>query len=80
MEHSSEEAQCIISNPPYGQRMQPENLEDIYKMFDELYQKDEIYGGIITSFPWDPATPFETKTFYNGPEKVTFWKKGKNKG
>lgn len=66
---------CYLSNPPYWQRMAPENLDAIYDTFDALFNMSENYGGIITSYPWEPSWNFDTKTFYNGPELVTFRKK-----
>lgn len=66
---------CYISNPPYGQRMSPDDLDAIYDTFNHLFTTPENYWGIITSYDWQPTWDRETKTFYNGPDKVTFWKK-----
>lgn len=70
---------CFISNPPYGERMNPDNLQAIYKTFDALFSQEVVYGGIIT--PQESRVSNEelrtTKTFFNGADKVTFRKKNK---
>lgn len=45
---------CFLSNPPYGERMNPENIDEIYETFNQLYLIPENYGGIITSFDRQP--------------------------
>ena len=34
---------CFISNPPYGERLLPENIEEIYKTFDTLFMQEKVY-------------------------------------
>lgn len=66
---------CFLSNPPYGERLQPEDIDHIYDRFNELFLIPENYGGIVTSYEWNPEWNREEKSFYNGPDKVIFWKK-----
>lgn len=66
---------CFISNPPYGERMQPANLAGLYAFFDGLFIQPSVYGGIVTSYERQPRWDRDPKTFYNGPDKVTFRKK-----
>ncbi len=66
---------CFVSNPPYGERLQPENLKTIYDTFEKLFHGTRNYGWIITSYEWQPKWHWDTKSFYNGPDKVIFRKK-----
>ncbi len=71
---------CLVSNPPYGQRLNTFDLETIYHTITELFVcHPKLHGGIITSYE-----KFSTDTwswsrkknmFLNGGEKCWFYKK-----
>lgn len=71
---------CLVSNPPYGMRLNIFDTEQIYHTITELFiHHPKLHGGIIT-----PNERFETDTkswsrkktiFYNGGEKCQFYKK-----
>lgn len=69
----------MVTNPPYGARMNPDNIAQTY---DDIlwFFEDERNWWIITSWTW-----FETitnpdlrkvKQLYNGPDKVWWWRVG----
>lgn len=42
---------CLVSNPPYGQRLNTFDLETIYHTIIELFVRHpKLHGGIITSY------------------------------
>lgn len=56
---------CYLSNPPYGMRLNPDDLDVIYDTFNELFKMTENYGGIITACDWRPEGEWDEKTFFN---------------
>lgn len=49
---------CLVSNPPYGMRLNTFDLETIYHIITELFiRHPKLHGGIITSYE-----KFETDT------------------
>ena len=66
----------MVSNPPYGQRMQPFGLTQLYTTLTKLYQQNsDLNGGLITSYDRSPHSKRSTKPYRNGAEEVTWWKK-----
>jgi 23S rRNA G2445 N2-methylase RlmL len=41
----------LVTNPPYGNRLQSDNIDDIYKKL--IKEVGENGGGFITSYPVD---------------------------
>lgn len=70
----------LVSNPPYGARLNTFDLENIYHAVTELFtHHPKLHGGIITSYE-----KFETDTtswswkksmIFNGGERCRFYKK-----
>ena len=48
----SEVRAWIVSNPPYGLRLEEDDAEGIHKELSHVYTHSDIMGGIITSAPW----------------------------
>ncbi|MCD5382612.1 class I SAM-dependent RNA methyltransferase [Candidatus Gracilibacteria bacterium] len=70
----------LVSNPPYGERIKVEDLNEMYGNIDKLFRKNpELKGGIISSFfDFDYLTKrdfYKKRKLYNGGEKCYFWKK-----
>lgn len=70
----------LISNPPYGQRMQQSDIADIHRYLFSLFEAEEskLSGGIFTGNKLiQPTNPHlrEEKKLKNGAEEVVFWKR-----
>ena len=70
----------LVSNPPYGLRMNTYDLEKIYYTITELFvHHPKLHGGIITSYerfvPEDEGWTRKKSMFYNGGERCRFYKK-----
>lgn len=74
---------CIISNPPYGQRLEDKNIDDIHFRLAELMQKSWRNGAVITWYEHAkehfPSHAFKNKETRNGPDKVMIWARKKFK-
>ena len=66
----------LVSNPPYGERLSPADLDEIYKTIATLFRKNKaLSGGIITSFPeftthLKGAGEWKNRKLRNGSEEV----------
>lgn len=70
----------MVSNPPYGLRMNTYDLEKIYYTVTELFSHHpKLHGWIITSYerfvPEDEGGTRKKSMFYNGGERCWFYKK-----
>ena len=70
----------LISNPPYGQRMQSSDIAAIHEHLFSLFEAEgsKLSGGIFTGFKAaQPRNLFlrEQKPLKNGAEEVVFWKR-----
>ncbi len=73
-------AWTLVSNPPYGLRMNTYDLEKVYHTITELFIKHpKLHGGVITSYEWFlPEDEWGTRKksmLYNGGERCWFYKK-----
>lgn len=71
---------CLVSNPPYGMRLNIFDIEEIYHIITELFiRHPKLHGGIITSYErfqtdvWSWSR--KKNMFFNGGERCWFWKK-----
>ncbi len=78
---------CIVTNPPYGNRLQSEDLADIYTKL--IHEVSEHGWGFITTYPivQNPqsakadssfqkgASPLANRKLLNGGEECRFWYK-----
>jgi putative N6-adenine-specific DNA methylase len=65
----------IISNPPYGNRLQQTDLETIYEKLTKEIRENN--WGFITSFSLRDTKNLANKKLFNGSEECRFWyKKG----
>ena len=69
----------IVSNPPYGKRLQDFDLSAIYSHIDKLFSTWNLTWWIISSYEWFQdminKSDYSSKTIFNGADKCAFWKK-----
>jgi putative N6-adenine-specific DNA methylase len=69
----------IVSNPPYGKRLQDFDLNKIYSHIDKLFSSPDLTWWIITSYDgfqnMIDKTKYSSKTIFNWADKCAFWKK-----
>ncbi|EKE28824.1 MAG: hypothetical protein ACD_3C00006G0006 [uncultured bacterium (gcode 4)] len=70
----------VISNPPYGLRLNKSNTWDIYKTISSIFQLNPLLNwGVITSFEdFDTMlkmSEWKKRKLYNGNERCYFYKK-----
>jgi len=68
----------IVSNPPYGLRLDDDDSEWIHTGLSKLFSQNNIQWGIITSdleFEKRSSTKFKKRKLYNGGEKCYFYRK-----
>lgn len=70
----------LVSNPPYWDRLQPEDLKSIYNNIDKMFRKSpELKWGIISSFmEFDDLITkedYKKRKLYNWWEKCYFWRR-----
>lgn len=67
----------IVTNPPYGKRINPDNAKTIIDLLARLGEQSAYTGGFITLTP--PSTfnrsLRKTKPCYNGPDLCTFFQR-----
>lgn len=64
----------ILTNPPYGKRIQSSELDSLYQNLYASYG-DATFGGVITSFEQvKPDSRIRNaKPLFNGDDKCIFW-------
>ena len=78
--HGPELIGSIVSNPPYGRRLQIFDLEHIYYTLTQLFANHpKLHGGIITTYEDflkdEKSSVRQKKMFFNGWERCWFYKK-----
>lgn len=79
----SNENSRILSNPPYGKRLDSnKDLTELYNQISLSFWNNKIYGWLISSYQWlrnlfDDKT-FSHKQFYNWADEVSFFYKKVN--
>lgn len=67
----------IVSNPPYGKRLDSPTLSALYEKFAQDLKKDWVFGGIISSyFDFEKELnekQWSKKRLYNWPDECAFW-------
>jgi putative N6-adenine-specific DNA methylase len=74
---SYENGWCLITNPPYWKRLWDENLPELYENLEDIFQSNNLSGGVITSVDFFPRKQlwWTKKNLMNGAEKCEFWRK-----
>ena len=69
----------LVSNPPYGLRLEEDDVEWVHRTISELLEKNSgLWGGIITAyseFENFSKIKFKKRKLYNGWELCYFYKK-----
>lgn len=70
----------LVSNPPYGVRLQSDDLRSLYNNIDKLFRLNpELNGGVISSYlDFDSLIKkqeYKKRKLYNGAEMCYFWKR-----
>lgn len=68
----------IVSNPPYGIRLDEDRTEEIHEWLARAFEREDIQGWIITSdlgFEKRGNTKFKKRKLYNGWEMCYFYRK-----
>jgi len=68
----------IVSNPPYGLRLDEDGAEEIHEWLARVYEREDIQWGIITSdlaFEKRASIKFKKRKLYNGGEMCYFYRK-----
>lgn len=63
----------IVTNPPYGKRLEDEHLHEIYTKLEKIIES----GGYITSMKRSPGNEWKNKKLLNGGDECRFWYQGK---
>ena len=70
---------CLVSNPPYGERLKDFDIEAIHRDIAKLFSENiKLQGGIITShddFDSYSKTKYKKRKLYNGWELCYFYRK-----
>ena len=67
------EWKTLVTNPPYGKRLESDDLDEIYKKL--IKEVKESKGGFITTYPIDVRFGLANKKLLNGSEECRFWYK-----
>ncbi len=67
------EWKTLVTNPPYGKRLESDDLDEIYKKL--IKEVKESGGGFITTYPIDVRFGLANKKLLNGSEECRFWYK-----
>lgn len=78
--HGPELIGSIVSNPPYGKRLQIFDREHVYYTLIQLFANHpKLHGGIITTYEDflrdEKSSAWQKKMFFNGGERCWFYKK-----
>lgn len=70
----------LVSNPPYGMRLQSNDIRSLYNTIDKLFRLNpELNGGVISSYlEFDSLIKkqdYKKRKLYNGAEMCYFWKR-----
>lgn len=68
----------LLSNPPYGNRLQEFDLNQIYSHIDKLFSNSDLTWWIITSYEWFSSlvkNHYNTKSIFNWADKCNFYTK-----
>ncbi len=75
--NSETENICIVTNPPYGKRIQSESLTLLYQKLAKTLAQNGVSGGVISSyfdFEQDlDMKKWSKKRVYNGADECAFW-------
>ncbi len=73
----SEFSWTIVTNPPYGLRLQSDDLTHLYKEICDIFKNDSISWWFITSFDIESISKenWKKRKLYNWGEKCNFYKK-----
>ncbi|HRI36013.1 MAG TPA: hypothetical protein PK765_02895 [bacterium] len=62
-----------VTNPPYGNRLKSDNLPELYRELSNMFQRDGVSGGFITSYPIVDAREYRNRKLRNGAIECRFY-------
>ncbi len=67
----------LVTNPPYGNRLESDNLDGLYADLENIFNQNHLSGGVITTYePFPKKRDSWTKmNLMNGGDKCQFWRK-----
>lgn len=67
----------VVSNPPYGDRLQSDEIDELYRQMLQFFHSENISGGIITNYPFDAweTDKWKRRKLYNWGKEVCFFRK-----
>jgi len=67
----------IVTNPPYGNRLESDDLAELYTDLENIFVQNHLSGGVITTYePFPKKRDTWTKmNLMNGGDKCQFWRK-----
>jgi 23S rRNA G2445 N2-methylase RlmL len=73
--------QCghLVTNPPYGNRLESDDLEGLYADLENIFVQNHLSGGVITTYEPFPLKrdAWNKMNLMNGGDKCQFWRKTK---
>ncbi len=67
----------LVTNPPYGNRLESDDLSGLYTDLENIFVQNHLSGGVITTYePFPHKRDSWTKmNLMNGGDKCQFWRK-----
>ena len=67
----------MVSNPPYGQRLQSDQLDEIHRVLADIYLRNNISGACISGYQaaqrYFDADHFKYTDLSHGSQEVTLF-------
>ena len=74
-----DEACWLVTNPPYGERLTPPELANLYTTLENIFEKENVRGGMITNYAdWEANIDkklWRDRKLYNGNIPARYWMK-----
>ncbi len=76
---ATDQKTTIVTNPPYGERLLPDEVEEIYSKLKNIFEQENVSGGLITSAEeWEKIIDkkkWKNRKLYNGGIPARLWLK-----
>ncbi len=67
----------LVTNPPYGKRLESDDLDTLYRDLEDLFLTYHLTGGVITTYDDFPhhTSLWSKMNLMNGGDQCQFWRK-----